>query len=73
MSIQHSERTKIINTILEIVWGLSIWQIITTLIDSYRLSADVNIIIYLTIFITVTLIIYIFNNKSLTPIYTNYN
>ena len=68
--ITNFEKMQITNTILEIIWGLCLWKIVTTSIELLNLSQPTNIAIYFFIFVVVTFSIYIYNERKLTPLYT---
>lgn len=70
MTISTDEQQQIFNTVLEIIWGLCLWKIVTLTVNQFKYSELTNLYIYIAIFITVTFTIYFFNNRELTPIYT---
>ncbi len=70
MAISSNEQHQIFNTVLEIIWGLCLWKIVTLTVNQFKCSERTNLYIYIAIFITVTFIIYFANNRELTPIYT---
>ena len=70
MAITDHERIAITNAILELIWGLCIWNIITTTINMFNVKDGYQLQIYIVIFVIITYIIYLYNNEKLTPLHT---
>ena len=70
MPVTYSERVQIINTMLEIIWGLALWKIVTTTVDRLQYPKAHTIAIYTIIFLAVTLVIYFYNDGKLTPLHS---